>query len=548
MPTVIDEFVAVFSLDPTAFKDGAQEVRMEVKRTREAAGSATQEMGSYGKQLSEFFRSARSEALGLFLAFQGASSLKGFISDIISGDAATSRLAGNLGLATNELSAWQLAVQESGGVAEDANSALGVMANAYQQFLLTGTTGNDSVFKSLGVTKEDLANPTQALLKLAEAAEKLPKTEFYAKAKMLGIPDSVIYMLERGRGSVEALVEAKKKNGAASDADAAASERLERKLADLRARIMRDVRPAVYWLVDGLEGILTGMEEGTGQAPLFNLALGAVAVAAAAAGAPLIAMGAALALIITNWSKLEAMWKDRKNPKGEMAKMTAMGPVGYAVYKLFGGGDEPGAPAAGAGASAAPTGTAAERKKKIENHLLASGLSSEQVRGIVAGIAAENSTFDPNIRGGYKNRAVGIGQWLGPRRAALLKRFGNNPTLDQQLQFLVEELRGGDRGGSSVLAQGDAEGAMVAYLRDFMRPAEGLPSDLRRGYAALGIRRPRTGVAYTGAITQGGGGGSTSIGTINVYTAATDGKGIARDLPVQLQRRGVVMQANRGLE
>lgn len=122
------------------------------------------------------------------------------------------------------------------------------------------------------------------------------------------------------------------------------------------------------------------------------------------------------------------------------------------------------------------------------------GLSEHVARGVAAGIQAE-SRSDPNVRGGYKGRALGIGQWLGERRAEIIRRYGENPTLDQQLDFLVEELNGRDAGGKHVLAaQSDAD-ALNAYITKFMRPAAGAETDgdLKRGAAALGVGVDRVG-------------------------------------------------------
>lgn len=125
----------------------------------------------------------------------------------------------------------------------------------------------------------------------------------------------------------------------------------------------------------------------------------------------------------------------------------------------------------------------------IVNFFLRKGYSKEQARGIAAGIHAE-SRSDPDVRGGYKGRAVGIGQWLGPRRKALFARYGENPTKAQQLEFLHSELQGGDHGGAKVLAKKTASQVLRSYITDFMRPAAGRETngDIRRGHAALGLK------------------------------------------------------------
>jgi hypothetical protein len=143
-----------------------------------------------------------------------------------------------------------------------------------------------------------------------------------------------------------------------------------------------------------------------------------------------------------------------------------------------------------AGVLAAPRGAGAGFiSDTIVDGLRQRGFSEGQARGIAAGIHAE-SRSDPSAlnRDGGGQGAVGIGQWRGPRQAELHRRYGPNPSLDQQLDFLAWELHGGDRGGASVLAQSDPAAVLQAYVKDFMRPLEGpqTEQDLARGMEALG--------------------------------------------------------------
>lgn len=140
-----------------------------------------------------------------------------------------------------------------------------------------------------------------------------------------------------------------------------------------------------------------------------------------------------------------------------------------------------------AASAPAPTrGSGAGLHAGIVGYLRQAGLSEAQARGVAAGIHAE-SRGNPLARNPTSD-ALGIGQWLGPRKRELVRRYGPNPTLQQQLDFLVWELRGGDHGGAAVLARSDEAGVLDAYIRQFMRPAAGAETagDLERGMAALG--------------------------------------------------------------
>ncbi|MBX9643378.1 MAG: hypothetical protein K2W91_04660 [Novosphingobium sp.] len=161
-----------------------------------------------------------------------------------------------------------------------------------------------------------------------------------------------------------------------------------------------------------------------------------------------------------------------------------------------------------------PAGGRVGYSSAIYDGLKARGLPEHTARGVAAGIHAE-SRSDPGALGGYKGRAQGIGQWLGTRKVELRRRYGNNPTLDQQLDFLVWELKGGDKGGKSVLAAKNDVEALNFYIGEtradgsgwgFMRPAAGgeRQGDLSRGMAALGRGGEDIPVGVAGAVADGG--------------------------------------------
>jgi hypothetical protein len=143
-------------------------------------------------------------------------------------------------------------------------------------------------------------------------------------------------------------------------------------------------------------------------------------------------------------------------------------------------------PAAVSRASGSPAANSGQLDGTIVTLLERGGLTAEQARGVAAGIHAESGSRPGAVN--PASGALGLGQWLGPRKAALIERYGPNPSLEQQVEFVLHELHGGDAGGAKVLAQGDAASVLRSYIQDFMRPAAGheTEGDLARGMAALG--------------------------------------------------------------
>jgi hypothetical protein len=135
------------------------------------------------------------------------------------------------------------------------------------------------------------------------------------------------------------------------------------------------------------------------------------------------------------------------------------------------------------GAPDAPAATSSEGRRPLRfaiahnlpmdivDGLKARGIPDHIARGAAAGAFAESGGRLEAVN--PKSGAMGFGQWLGSRKDELIRRYGPNPTHEQQLDFLAWELKGGDHGGKSVLAARDEVEALHHYIKDFMRPAAG---------------------------------------------------------------------------
>lgn len=85
------------------------------------------------------------------------------------------------------------------------------------------------------------------------------------------------------------------------------------------------------------------------------------------------------------------------------------------------------------------------------NYFMNKGLTREQSAGIVGNLMVESS-MNTRALNPYSG-AYGIAQWLGSRKTALFNKYGNNPTLDQQLDFIWHELNSSHSRGLRMLRQ-----------------------------------------------------------------------------------------------
>src|SRR5258708_40337005 len=108
-----------------------------------------------------------------------------------------------------------------------------------------------------------------------------------------------------------------------------------------------------------------------------------------------------------------------------------------------------------------------------------------------AGAAAESRLTPTAVN--PTSGAFGIGQWLGPRKADLFRRYGRKPTLDQQLEFMLWELTNSEAGaGVSIKGAASPQAALRAYIGQCTRPGRGAAAGKRRGPALLGCAQPLT--------------------------------------------------------
>ena len=539
--TPVDEFVVLFGLDPTQHTRGSKEVRRNTKLTRDEALTGAKDMEAAGKRAAMFFSQIKTQAVGALLAFAGASGLKNLAEQLVTTSANVGRLSTLVGTSTEELSAWQGALGKVGGKAADADSAIRAMASAYQSYKLTGSTGIDADLMGLGVTVADLESPTRALVKMAEAAERMSAPEFAARMQRIGIPESVIVLLQRGRAETERLVAEQERLYVVTEKDTAAAQRFEAAWSTLKSTIWGFVQGPLTSLLEWLTQTDKSLDS-NGEA-MFRLRTeqdktgkktGWLATQAADASSKYNHFAKSVIALQERLSALASYIGG-----GFKAAWKWLSDLG--IFNIRYGVDAaPGAPGSNTGPA---TGN------EIVDFFRQKGWTNEQARGIAAGIKAENGALDPTAKNPTSS-AYGLGQWLTPRQKVFARVMGKpvqGSSAREQLEFIDWELRNTEAAaGRKIASARTAHEALRSYVYDNMRPGPGAPGDMVRGMRALGMRPPPMPVSPT--VSQPATAPPTNIGVINVYTAATDAAGIARDLPTAVGARRVTTQANRGLK
>ena len=87
---------------------------------------------------------------------------------------------------------------------------------------------------------------------------------------------------------------------------------------------------------------------------------------------------------------------------------------------------------------------------QIVNFFMNKGLTKNQAKGIYGNIMQE-SGGKHNIVSRDGHNSYGLAQWTGTRKARLFSKYGTNPTVNQQLEYLWDELNSTERGALDAL-------------------------------------------------------------------------------------------------
>ena len=108
---------------------------------------------------------------------------------------------------------------------------------------------------------------------------------------------------------------------------------------------------------------------------------------------------------------------------------------------------------------------------QIVNFLMNKGLTKNQAKGIYGNIMQE-SGGKHNIVSRDGHNSYGLAQWTGTRKARLFSKYGTNPTVNQQLEYLWDELNSTEKSALTALRNTTTvEDATKVFMQKFERPA-----------------------------------------------------------------------------
>lgn len=611
MPTVIDSLIVEVGLDPKKYTEGRKQVSQDQKTVREDAVRTGKELEARGAQAAQFFGKIRGQAVALFTTLTAGKGLATFTADILKSDAATGRLSKSLGVATADLGAWQRVAQRTGGTAEGITGSLAGLVDQFEQIKLTGTSASAPYLQALGLKREDLEDSSEALLKISDAMAKMDPRRARAFGQALGFDQETISLLQRGRPAVEAMLRAEKARGGVSDESAAATEKMNRQLADLKNNFdqagreilvdflpqateflqwvnrVLDKSPAMakaIWGITAAVSALSAIKLSTGLLSLLGLG-GRAAAGAAAGGAATAAAGGGGGVVATV-AKTVLGTVARVNPivaglgmaltptqanAGEDEKVRAMNArweAKKAAERAAAGGD-----AASVTRSMIQRHEGFATKAYWDVNAWRVGHGSDtitdprtgKVRAVTkdtAGVTKEmaGADLERRLRDEFvpkAKRAAGAAwdQYNAVTQGAITSVAYNYGSVPKRIQAAVQSGDPAKVAEAIRSLQGDNKTAKAPKGMNYdrrNREADEILASLRPTGAARAAKETRTGARAATPATGSTGpvSNTVTIGRIEVNTKATDAAGIARDIGPAIQKNSsnLATQANSGAQ
>lgn len=256
---IIDAFLVKFGLDRSDYKDGVREITEGNKGLRDQSKKTFDEMEHLGRKTGESIKGVTREVIGLGLAFMGARSITGFLSNLATGAASADRFGKTLGMSVQQVWAWRQAMKGVGGEYGEGDAALQAIQGV-RMGLQTGQPNVNAmrILSRLGVSMNDLreGDAGSILEKLAGSPVAKQNPQLYASLlQQLGLSQATIAFLMQGQETVDKLLKQYEAGSKDAEKTAKQAELLQQEMAELNAQLQKALLPVLTKILPVLTAI-----------------------------------------------------------------------------------------------------------------------------------------------------------------------------------------------------------------------------------------------------------------------------------------------------
>lgn len=279
MASVLETFMILFESDSKEVKKGAE----EAKKSTEDLDKSLKKVDASSQRAGASFNKLAKQAKNALLAFVSVGAIVAGIKATAEYTAELGRVSRELKINIESLDAWRAAVKRTGGSVDGLQSSI------------------KTINQRIAGTKRESAGALPILLTLASRFERMSKAASMAVGKQLGLDESTILFLQRGRREVEALIARQKELGGITAKDAEVVKKFNEQWHDttrafqaLYAKVGTAVLPALTKVIKAFEQVADFFKK---NSDIMKGALIGIGVAAAAAAIPILISFAPVILV-----------------------------------------------------------------------------------------------------------------------------------------------------------------------------------------------------------------------------------------------------------
>jgi len=272
MPNFIDSLLIKIGLDASGVTKGQKEAKDSLEKTAKAADKAQKDIDGAAKKTAESYKKVRDGILEITAAVVAAVAGKEFLAYITASDVAVGRLAKNLSVTTEELSAWEGVARRLGGQTSDADSLFRGVNAMMEDFKLNGGSGSFSPLVRAGLDLSKVMDKstsyTQRLLMMRDAMRKLSGPDAQRLGQMAGFSEEGLTILVQTDRALEEMLKTQRAMNIETEADRKSAvdrneawTNLTETLTGFGRKVSTEFSPLLNGVLGGLKDMLLWMED-----------------------------------------------------------------------------------------------------------------------------------------------------------------------------------------------------------------------------------------------------------------------------------------------
>lgn len=268
MPTVIDSLLITLGYDTSGLRRGQGEAGQSLDNLDKASDKHAKAQAARSKAMADGFNKVKNEIVSMVAVLVGANSIKGFVADTVSAQAALGRMALNLGTSGRELDAWGAAVESVGGKKADFQASAQAIAGTLEEIKATGNAPpafmgalsalNVSMLDAKG-NMRDVSDIMSQINKGLQNRNLTEQDKMYL-ANALGLDAGTFNLLRQSPEKVQALVDKMRNLSGVSEDGAKVTARMQEKWAIFKQSIDGLMTGAFIEVAPELEKIMDSSE------------------------------------------------------------------------------------------------------------------------------------------------------------------------------------------------------------------------------------------------------------------------------------------------